>query len=390
MSAFSCRLASRRYLWLGLSTLLCACEVYDSHLLGFDATSPGIDAGGDAAAGRSAPVPPDSGGSQVGNDAADSSVRDASTGSPETGIAADAEADSEADADASDGASADGATSDAAEDAGVEAGADAGTDCGPEGIDCCPDDPSKTDPGVCGCNVPDEIDGCVGIKNALRNRYRFDGTGTVVVDAGQGQNGVVQGATLDGSGTLSLTDGTDGPYVDLPNGLVSALSNATFEAWITWNGGEIWQRIFDFGDTTDANEGEQGTGKTYLFLTADTGGAGGTIRAAYSIDGNANETVVNAAAPLESGVMHHLAVVIDDQSDQMLLYLDGQQQDSIGFDGSLGAINDVNNWLGRSQYSADSEFDGILHEFRIYDAALNATQMQASFDFGPDPSFLEP
>jgi hypothetical protein len=382
MSAFFCRLGLRRHPWIGFSILLGACAVYDEQLLRFDATSPGMDAGGHAGAGSSAPVPQESGGSQEEDNDAGWSIHDAST-KPDDSVTS-------RDADASGDASADVETLDAAEDAGLDAAADAGTDCGPDGIDCCPDDPNKKDPGVCGCNIPDEIDGCVGLINALRNRYRFDGIGTIAVDDVQGQDGLVAGTTLDGSGTLSLTGGSNGPYIDLPNGIVSSLSDATFEAWITWNGGNAWQRIFDFGNTTAANEGDQGTGDTYLFLTTDTGGSSGTIRAAYSVNGNSNETGVNGDAALDSGVMHHLAVVIDDQNNQMALYLDGQQQSSTSFNGSLTAINDINNWLGRSQYSADSEFNGVLHEFRIYDAALNATQINASFDFGPDPSFLEP
>src|SRR5262245_60454160 len=29
---------------------------------------------------------------------------------------------------------------------------------GAEQLDCCPDDTTKTDPGVCGCGVPDDVD----------------------------------------------------------------------------------------------------------------------------------------------------------------------------------------------------------------------------------------
>src|SRR6266568_9677916 len=53
------------------------------------------------------------------------------------------------------------------------------------------------------------------------------------------------GGALTGDGKLNL-QGANG-FVDLPNGIISSLSNVTLEAWLAWNGGAQWQRIFDFG-----------------------------------------------------------------------------------------------------------------------------------------------
>jgi hypothetical protein len=52
-------------------------------------------------------------------------------------------------------------------------------------------------------------------------------------------------------------------------------------------------------------------------------------------------------------------------------------------------LNDINNWLGRSQYAVDPSFSGTFHEFRIYNVALSAPAIQASFLGGPDASFLD-
>ena len=75
-------------------------------------------------------------------------------------------------------------------------------------------------------------------------------------------------------------------YVDLPNHLVSSLTNATFEAWLTWHGGKVWQRVFDFG-TSSEGEGAGGNGVSYLFLTVSSGndaarGLSPALRAAFS------------------------------------------------------------------------------------------------------------
>ncbi len=52
--------------------------------------------------------------------------------------------------------------------------------------DACPEDPSKTAPGTCGCGMPDvdtaQLASCVGLKNALAHRYDFEGAGAAVLD----------------------------------------------------------------------------------------------------------------------------------------------------------------------------------------------------------------
>jgi hypothetical protein len=47
----------------------------------------------------------------------------------------------------------------------------------------------------------------------------------------------------------------------------------------------------------------------------------------------------------------------------------------------LGAVT-IQNWIGRSQFSADPYFAGLIDDFRIYDHALTASQaaqLYASF-----------
>jgi hypothetical protein len=265
--------------------------------------------------------------------------------------------------------------------------------------DDCPNDPSKTAPGVCGCGFPDadtpQLASCTGLKTALVHRYDFEGTGTAVTDRVGTAHGVIKGgATLSqvsGKGVVVLTGGTTGPYVDLPNGILSSLTSATLEAWVTWSGGNAWQRIFDFGDSTSATpEDNPANGKSYLFLTPQTdAGSGGLMRAVYSLSGGAvaAETRVEGTAALAQ-TLTQVVVVVDATAGKLLLYVDGAQAGEQAFAGSLGSINDVNAWLGRSQYNADPELSGTFHDFRIYNAALSPPQIATSFAGGPDPAFL--
>ncbi len=84
-----------------------------------------------------------------------------------------------------------------------------------------------------------------------------------------------------------------------------------------------------------------------------------------------------------------VALVVDDTNNLMSLYRNGAFEGSVAFEDSLSLLNDINNWLGRSQYVVDPSFSGTLHEFRIYDAALSAPAIQTSFLGGPDASFLD-
>jgi hypothetical protein len=236
---------------------------------------------------------------------------------------------------------------------------------------------------------------CANLSKALVHRYDFEGNGTAVTDRVGTAHGTVEGggtlATLDGKGVVNLGGGAAGAYVDLPNHLLSTLTNATLEAWVTWGGGDPWQRIFDFGDSTDAEpEDNPANGNSYLFLTPMTdAGSGGTLRAVYSLSGGAATAETRAqGSQAMPQVLSQVVVVVNAAGGTLQVFLDGQPSGQQTFTGSLAQINDVNVWLGRSQYNADVELSGTFHDFRIYDAALTAAQIQASFAAGPDPAFL--
>lgn len=259
--------------------------------------------------------------------------------------------------------------------------------------DDCPDDATKTAPGICGCGRADTDQGsevsCAGLVSALLHRYRFDGSSAVIDDSVGSADGTAINTTLPDTGQLDLAGGTSNQYVDLPNGLISSLSDATIEVWLSWNGSASWERICDFGDNDDATEGNQGNGESYLFITPRAAGSN-VLRAAFSVNGSANETRVNAAAALPSTGVHHVAVVADDTGDALRMYVDGALVGSAAWSGALSGIRDINNWLGRSQYATDSELGGSLHELRIYGAALSDAQLSLSAADGPDPAYLEP
>lgn len=263
----------------------------------------------------------------------------------------------------------------------------------PDCVDLCPDDPDKTEAGECGCGVRDNDTaagaGCLTLKNGLVHRYSFDSTGNTASDTAGSADATIVGTALDGSGTLELSDGGSEQYAELPAGVLSELTNTTIEAWFIWNGMSSWERLFDFG-SSDQGPGERGNGVTYLFFATKAAGTSSTNpRAIFTDNGFASEIICTGSASLQTGKVYHVAVSLDTVNDTMTLYVDGMLQSAKAFSGTLASLDDVNNWLGRSQYAVDPQFVGSIDEFRIYDVALTNPQVAFSFASGPAPAFLE-
>jgi len=218
----------------------------------------------------------------------------------------------------------------------------------------------------------------------LAHRYSFEGApgSTFVADSvGTAHGTLLGGGAFTGDGKLNL-QGANG-FVDLPNGIISSLSNVTLEAWVTWNGGAQWQRIFDFGSNSSGENG-QGTGLTYLALTPRSGG--NVMHFAVTTNSGAGEVPANAAQMLPTGQQVQVAVSYDFLAGTSELFQNGQSLATGAASIPLNRINDVNVWLGKSQWN-DPYFNGQFDEFRIYDGALSEQQIAASYVAGPDALF---
>jgi hypothetical protein len=214
-------------------------------------------------------------------------------------------------------------------------------------------------------------------------RYDFAGEGTRVFDrAGDADAALLGGAQLDGASGAEL-DGSD-DYVDMPNAIVSRLTSATFMAWLEWHGGVCWQRIFDFG-SNDAGEGEVGNGTSALFMTP-TNCADGVVMASaeFSVEDviQRNDVVGDTRLPMDRRVQ--VALVVDAERARMTLYLDGTARAQAPAEFRLADLEDVNNWLGRSQWVQDLNLAARYDEFRIYDRALTTSEITLLYSRGPD------
>ncbi len=237
-----------------------------------------------------------------------------------------------------------------------------------------------------------------------KNRWSFnEASGTTVDDSIGGAAGTIRGAPFTRpAGQVSLAGGSaaSAAYIDLPNGLISTLTDATFEGWVTINGSQSWSRLFEFGKTNQTSpDGVTGeltgpgspsgntTGTDYLLLTAQVG-ADQTLKRVVLRDNSATEQGVSFSDPAVTGQQFHFALVYDSRGNngapQVRYYKNGALIGSLNTTVTLASVDDVNNWLGRSNFTTDSNLNGSYNEFRIWNGAMNVNGIANSIAAGPD------
>jgi hypothetical protein len=197
---------------------------------------------------------------------------------------------------------------------------------------------------------------------ALVARYTFDGNAS-------DSSGNANHATANGSPTFvagqygsSISLNGASQYAMVPAGIMASVTNFTIAAWVYWNGGGAWQRIFDFGNDTTQ----------YMLLTPSSGG--GTLRFAISTNGNAaGAEQILETAPLPVGQWRHVAVTRN--GNQTRLYTNAVLAVSGSVTIAPANFNPALNYLGDSQYAADPFFNGRLDEVFIYNYALSSTEI---------------
>jgi len=212
----------------------------------------------------------------------------------------------------------------------------------------------------------------------LLHRYRFDGTGTSAIDDIGRADGQVRGATLDGSGVLTLDGGGD--YVDLPSGLISSQAAVTIEMWVEWASGAHHQVLFDVGATEEGPD-LRGTPVSHAQLKVSTPQTGFS----FAFVTPNESTNLNVSPLLQLGEVEQVVVVLDAVTETLSLYRSGVLLGSRTLPSlPLADLDDVDFWLGGALDASDNDFRGDLHDVRIYAGALNDCQVEAAQAQGPD------
>jgi hypothetical protein len=259
--------------------------------------------------------------------------------------------------------------------------------------------------------VPDSTIGFMNLTpKSMTHRYTFNEwagnapSGTVVHDGVGGGNGVVLGsdATFT-SDRIVLPGGSSAAaaYVDLPNGLLSGNSannsgtgEVTVEGWFRNTGARNWGRIFDFGSSLGAEVGGPGgggEGYDYLMLSAENGTDTGTrrteLRNRDPVDAG-TFTVDHATTDFNNDT--HFVVTWKESTGQIITYANGAPVSSMTVPTQMSEVNDVNVWLGRSNWTADENVQGEFDEFRMYNRVLSLSEIVQNGMLGPDSEVGQP
>lgn len=208
------------------------------------------------------------------------------------------------------------------------------------------------------------------VAQELVTRYPFEGSTNDVVGTRHaqlkgGSTGLPGYAAGFGGGQAIDLDGVD-DYVKLPVGAAN-YQDITISAWVLWDGGGNWQRVFDFGSEIEKS----------MFLTPKNGGGviefGFTTTRGGNVGGDASYYLTGGAMPV--GVWTHLVVTIN--GDAMTLYVNGVPKDT--------RVNDLIDplhgqpfcYLGKSMWNGDPLFNGRIDDFRIYNHALSGADVYA-------------
>ncbi len=175
---------------------------------------------------------------------------------------------------------------------------------------------------------------------------RFDAVGQSIAFE---SDGVHDGITF---------NGTDS-YVNLPYN-VGDMPCLTFCAWVNPNSATAWQRIFDFGNSTD----------NYMFLTPSNGS-----RLRFEICHDGDKQGLNATKRLATGTWTFVALTID--NDSVKIYLNGDLNAASGdIAYRPDDVNPLLSYIGMSMFDADPMFSGMISDVSLYNYALSADSIK--------------
>jgi uncharacterized repeat protein (TIGR03806 family) len=224
-----------------------------------------------------------------------------------------------------------------------------------------------------------------------------------IVGAGAVRGGGV--VTLPGTSLGNVAATSISAYLDLPNGIISSKTNLTVEIWATPVSAKSWQRLLDFGNMNTGGTGEignnagappAGTNSRDNLMIAECRGTNFNDKKLVARNDGAAEIGVDSTLTTVATQYHYVLTfqagvgANPTTGGRLTWYRDGAQVSSLDTSFRLNDLTDVNNWLGRSQYTNDSNSNITYNEVRLYDYVLSPSQISANTAAGPAANLPAP
>ncbi|MFF8974510.1 family 43 glycosylhydrolase [Streptomyces sp. NPDC014995] len=221
--------------------------------------------------------------------------------------------------------------------------------------------------GLLGTSAPVHAAEVADVTDGLALRYELDGPSGLTDASGHGRDGTVQG-TADWSGQGLAFNGTD-TYVKVPNDVMKGMTAITVSTDVLIDATQSTPYfLYGFGNSS----GSSGNG--YLFTT------GNSFRTSIATGNWSTEQTTKPADShnLTRAVWKHITYTQTGTTG--VLYEDGVEvarNTSVTITpGAIGSGTTTANYIGKSVYSGDKLFKGRMRDFRVYDRALAASEVE--------------
>jgi len=223
----------------------------------------------------------------------------------------------------------------------------------------------------------------------LTHSWTFeDGTANDVV--GNANGTLIGGAEIMGG---SLVTFAQGQWMEMPADsiAINTYQEITLEAWYTptKDANPSFTMLAFFGNTQNS------FGVNYYFMTAAR--QDDVSRTAISCNNTSTpwsaETGVNGPE-YDDGRLHHMVSTLT--NDSIKIYIDGTLTGAAKLDtnNNISSISTAFAYLAKSGYTGDAQWIGRIHEFNIYNKALDSSEVRflynkADFDAAEKPVAVE-
>ncbi|MDL4840689.1 LamG-like jellyroll fold domain-containing protein, partial [Aquibacillus rhizosphaerae] len=211
--------------------------------------------------------------------------------------------------------------------------------------------------------ILNDISGSDTIFNGI---FKNPENGDLVKNSEAGYVAFDGGSSDSESGFVEIPKSSDGSDV------LTGLEDVTVSTLVNWNNDGTNRWIFGLGRVDSDIE----NGNGYFFVTPRHGvDSSNDIATGISEAGWRNEALIRGDETLESDSWQVVTAVFSGSTDTLTLYVNGEEVTSGSVGGKklsqiIDAEADFSGFIGKSIFTNDAFYSGMVGDFRIYDGAL--------------------